>query len=333
MNLPLPIRVLLWPISLIYGIGARCRAFLYQKGLLKGKRLNTPVISVGNLTVGGTGKTPMVMYLAEKFLAEGKRVGILSRGYRGSGGTGDEVEMLKHRLKGRVEFGVGPDRYLEGSRIERENRVDVFLLDDGFQHLRLHRDVDIVLWDGSNKVRRQWLLPAGRLRESMSAIGRADILVITRKSGPPVVDGDCAGRELVVCAQTKLLGFRKRGDDHALLQTDSISRERLYAFCGLGNPLAFYADLERWQIEVTGECHFRDHHRYSAEDARQLTESAHWAEATGFITTEKDEQNLHGVDFGEWPIYVAVISLEVNPEEQFNAAIRKLLSERRGATV
>src|SRR5215475_10909890 len=144
MNLPLPIRILLWPLSLIYGIGARCRAFLYKKGVFKAKRLKTPVISVGNLTVGGTGKTPMVLYLAEKFLAEGKRVGILSRGYRGSDGTSDEIEMLKRRLGDRMVFGVGADRFAEGSRIERENPVDLFLLDDGFQHLQLRRDVDIV---------------------------------------------------------------------------------------------------------------------------------------------------------------------------------------------
>src|SRR5215475_10217072 len=135
MNLPLAIRVLLWPISLLYGVGARFRVFLYEKGVFRKRRLKTPVISVGNLTMGGTGKTPMVIYLAEKFLAEGKRVGILSRGYRGSGGTSDEVEMLRGRLGDRVLFGVGADRHKEGTKIESLDQVDVFLLDDGFQHL------------------------------------------------------------------------------------------------------------------------------------------------------------------------------------------------------
>src|SRR5215470_14327466 len=118
MNLPLPIRMLLWPVSLIYGLITRYRALLYEKGIFKAKRLRTPVISVGNLTVGGTGKTPMVLYLAERFLAEGKRVGILSRGYRGVGRSSDEVEMMRLRLDSRVVFGVGADRFAEGSRIE-----------------------------------------------------------------------------------------------------------------------------------------------------------------------------------------------------------------------
>ena len=100
MNLPLPIRVLLWPLSVVYGVLTRCRARLYEKGVLKKIRLKSPVISVGNMTVGGTGKTPMVLYLAERFLAEGKRVVILSRGYRGSEGTSDEVELLKRRPRG-----------------------------------------------------------------------------------------------------------------------------------------------------------------------------------------------------------------------------------------
>src|SRR5712672_2355762 len=128
MNLPLVVRILLWPLSQLYGMYVRMRRALYAGGWLKTRRLKAPVISVGNLTVGGTGKTPMVLYLAEKFLAEGKRVGILTRGYRGSSGKSDEVEMLRQRLGDRVVFGVGANRYVEGNRIEKESGVDVFLL-------------------------------------------------------------------------------------------------------------------------------------------------------------------------------------------------------------
>ncbi len=324
--MPLPIQILLWPLSLIYGLAVRLRALFYAKGWWKAKRLRTPVVSVGNLTVGGTGKSPMVLYLAEEFVKSGKRVGVLTRGYRGSGGTSDEVEMLKRRLGDRVVFGVGADRFAEGSRIEQEKPVDVFLLDDGFQHQRLHRDVDILLWDGSKKFDKQWLLPAGFLREPVSAIGRADILVITRKSGPPP-EGLGA---FVVCAQTRLLGFRRRGENAPLLRAEDVAKERFYAFCGIGNPNAFYADLKRWQVEFAGNESFRDHHRYTKEDAAHLTEGAHWTEATAFVTTEKDEENLRDVDFGEWPIYVAVIAMEPNPKEQFDSEIARLLRERQG---
>src|SRR3981189_1969897 len=137
-----PVRMLLWPLSLLYGVFVRLRVWLYAKGLLKQKRLKAPVVSVGNLTVGGTGKTPMVIWLAERFLAEGKRVAVLSRGYRGSAKTSDEVEVMRGRVQGRVLFGIGKNRYAEAKLLESAG-VDVFLLDDGFQHLPLARDLDI----------------------------------------------------------------------------------------------------------------------------------------------------------------------------------------------
>src|SRR5258708_730545 len=140
-----PVRILLWPFSLLYGAVVRLRAWLYAKGLVKQKRLKAPVVSVGNLTVGGTGKTPMVIWIAEKFLADGKRVAILSRGYHGANGTSDEIELMKFRLQGRAAFGVGRDRFAQGRRIETQRPIDVFLLDDGFQHLQLARDLDILL--------------------------------------------------------------------------------------------------------------------------------------------------------------------------------------------
>src|SRR5262244_3354258 len=137
MNWPLPIRILLLPLSWIYGLFVRSKAILYSGGIVTRKRLNGAVVSVGNLTVGGTGKTPMVIWLANRFLAEGKRVAILTRGYAGSGGTSDEVELMRSRLGDRVAFGVGPDRHTTGGRLEAAAGVDVFLLDDGYQHLSL----------------------------------------------------------------------------------------------------------------------------------------------------------------------------------------------------
>src|SRR5260370_36887543 len=120
MKLPLVVRILLWPLSQLYGMYARMRRALYAQGWLNARRLKSTVISVGNLTIGGTGKTPMVLWLAEKFLAEGKTVAVLSRGYRGSYGTRDEIELLQRRLGNRVLFGVGKDRFADGNRLERQ---------------------------------------------------------------------------------------------------------------------------------------------------------------------------------------------------------------------
>src|SRR2546423_11070795 len=180
MNVSSLLRRLLWPLSLLYGGGVRARVWFYANGWFKEKRLKGTVISVGNLTVGGTGKTSMVIWLGEKFLGDGKRVAILSRGYRGTNGTSDEIELMKFRLQGRVAFGVGKNRFAEGRRLESQQPIDIFLLDDGFQHLQLARDLDLLLVDSSRPLRNQSLLPSGRLREPLSAIHRADIVVFTR---------------------------------------------------------------------------------------------------------------------------------------------------------
>src|SRR5229473_1254847 len=204
MNLPRLARLLLLPLSVVYGAYMRVRAWLYASGLLKQKRLRGIVISVGNLTVGGTGKTPMVLWLAERFLAEGKRVAILSRGYRGSGGTSDEIELLKHRLKNRVLFGVGKDRFAAGQQLESRQPVDIFLLDDGFQHLQLARDLNILMLDGSVKLKEEWLLPAGILREPIAACRRANILVVTRKTERPDIEACDSQKFSIFYAQTRL---------------------------------------------------------------------------------------------------------------------------------
>src|SRR5947209_19978011 len=125
MNLPRSIRVLLWPLSMLYAGATLLRAAFYARGWIKQRRLQASVISIGNLTVGGTGKTPMVIWLAERFLSEGKRVAILSRGYRGKNNTSDEIELMKSRFQGRVLFGVGKDRYAEGKRIDSSDGVDI----------------------------------------------------------------------------------------------------------------------------------------------------------------------------------------------------------------
>jgi tetraacyldisaccharide 4'-kinase len=332
MNLPPPVRILLWPLSLAYGAVVRLRAWLYARGWLKQKRLHATVISVGNLTVGGTGKTPMVLWLAEKFLAEGKRVAILSRGYRGSGGTSDEVELMKSRLHGRVAFGVGKNRFAEGRRLEAQG-IDIFLLDDGFQHLQLARDLDILLMDASRPIGGEALLPAGRLREPLSALSRANLLVFTRVETAPgaaeVIER--LHKYPVFSAATRLLGFRLLSSDATLLAPGGIGPGPFYAFCGIGNPEAFFRDLQSWHVPVAGKMAFPDHHRYVARDVLRLAQAAEKNGAKALITTEKDAQNLGAAKFDGLPVYVSVIDLGITPESEFRAAIGEMLEARRGA--
>jgi tetraacyldisaccharide 4'-kinase len=328
MSLPPLLRILLWPLSILYAGAMWLRASLYLRGWLKQKRLNATVISVGNLTVGGTGKTPMVIWLAERFLAEGKRVAVLTRGYRGSGKTSDEIELMKDRLQGRVLFGVGRDRYAEGKRLQ-STEVDIFLLDDGFQHLRLARDLDIVLIDSTRPLHQQSILPAGRLREPRSAVHRADLVVFTRtEQSTPTV---CAIQQFpemsIYPSMTKLLGFR----DHSLGATLQTScPDPVFAFAGVGNPEAFFANLERWSVRLVGRKAFRDHHRYTKRDLQKLRTAAEALGAKALMTTEKDAQNIDLGFTSGLPVQIAVVGMEIPDEDRFLRDLRDRLSLRTG---
>jgi tetraacyldisaccharide 4'-kinase len=328
MTLPPMLRLLLWPLSVLFGRVVRVRAWFYERNLIEQKRLNRPVISVGNLTVGGTGKTPLVIWLAERFLAEGRRVGILSRGYRGNGETSDEIELMKFRLQERAVFGVGADRYAQGKKLE--SSVDLFLLDDGFQHLQLARDVNLLLVDAAQPLARQQMLPSGRLREPVSAMARADILLFTRTE---TVAGTKAAIDRfqgypVFSAATRLMGFRRFGAGTQVVGAEEIGAGPFYAFCGIGNPLAFFQDLKNWNLNVAGRCEFADHHRYDSRDAQELEGAARNVGAKALLTTEKDAQNLSGLNFSMMYVYIAVIDLEISKEEMFLSLLREKMAAR-----
>jgi len=327
MNLPLAIRRLLWALSVLYAGAMSLRASFYARGWIKQKRLQGSVISIGNLTVGGTGKTPMVIWLAERFLSEGKRVAVLSRGYRGQGNTSDEIELMKSRLQGRVVFGVGKDRYAEGKRLE--SGVDVFIMDDGFQHLALGRDLDIVLVDATRPLVREWVLPAGRLRESCSAINRADVVIFTRTEESvkalPVIPK--VPRMTIYPAKMSLIGFREHRPE-ARVQGSCV--EPVFAFAGIGNPDAFFANLKRWNVRVVGRRTFRDHHCYTNREIEGLSAAARRAGARALMTTEKDAQNIGSVVVPDLPLQIAVISMEIPDEERLMRDIRERLKMGSG---
>jgi tetraacyldisaccharide 4'-kinase len=330
---------LLWPLTLPYGAISRVRALTYRKEIVKPRHLNGVVISVGNLTTGGTGKTPMVLWIAGRLVREGKRVGILTRGYRGrhaskdaahnSGAesTSDEVRLLKARLGDEVAFGVGADRFARGQELARHG-VNWFVLDDGFQHQQLARDVDIVMIDATNPFGGGHLLPAGRLREPKTALARADVIVITRSLHSPAV-------EAAVHRETKAPIFYARAEFESVLApfhphlTEREAREKkLFAFCGIGNPPAFIADLRDWGFQIVGHKFFPDHHRYSRDDIRAIEAAARAGGAGGVICTEKDSFNCSG----SWPsfdLWVCSISLRVERVDDFWRTIMTLIESRK----
>ena len=327
---------LLWPLSLIYGGIAVLRARAYASGVFRQQRLNGAVISVGNLTVGGTGKTPIVLWIAERLLSEGKSVGILTRGYRGRSVTStkartdgspgilsisDEAQLLKSRLPDRVLFGIGADRYKNGHALAARG-AKWFVLDDGFQHLRLARSVDIVLIDASMPFGGGRLLPAGRLREPRGALKRADVIVITRSSHAPAVESvvkHCSSAPIFY-AHTELDSVRSRSGSQ--LPPAELRGKALFAFCGIGNPGAFYSDLREWGFHVVGNKSFRDHHRFTAADIAEIEKEAKKAGASGLICTEKDSFNLPE-SLPSMDLSVCAISLHVDQEEDFWRTVRE----------
>lgn len=327
-----PLESLLWPLTIPYGAATRLRARAHRTGMLRARHLDGVVISVGNLTLGGTGKTPMVLWIAERLLAEGKKLGILTRGYRGqksaTGATSDEVQLLQSRLGDRLAFGVGPNRYAHGRELVKRG-VEWFILDDGFQHLRLARDVDLVLIDATNPFGNGHLLPAGRLREPKSALARADIIVITRADRAPAVEA-AIRRESnapIFYARTRLDSIRSFADGQIGGEVQPAQLGKLFAFCAIGNPAAYLADLRQWALQIAGRHFFPDHHRYTQRDDATIEREARASGASALICTEKDLPNLHAIQH-RFPIFYCSISLIIDRDVEFWRTVLSLARSR-----
>jgi len=233
---------------------------------------------------------------------------------------------MKAKLADRVAFAVGPDRYASGRQLEAKENFDVFLLDDGFQHLSLARKVDIVLIDSTRPLHEDWLLPAGRLREPISALSRADVVLFTRVQQAPGVRQ--AMRRFpalpIYRSSTRLVAVRPVTCAPGAASTCDIA-EPVFVFCAIGNPEAFLTDLVRWGIKVAGKLFFRDHHIYALSDMRKLNDLAKRSGAAALITTEKDLQNL-GEFRPELPLYCCEVAIEIPDQEEFWGKVRALVS-------
>lgn len=325
--------VALWPLARMWAAAARARASLYQGGMLKRYRLKRPVVSVGNLSVGGTGKTPFVIWLWRQLCARGVAASVLTRGYRredtreplifqgpqGAERAGDEVRLM---LQAGVQpVGVAVRREMAGVSIEADLDVRLHLLDDGFQHLSLLRDLDIVLLDCTRPPWEHDVLPAGRLREPFSALSRAGIIVLTRAY--PWTQHEELERTARRYSREALL-VRSVTDVAGV----DPAQGPFFAFAGIGNPKAFFDDLGRAHAEVLDHMAFPDHHRYSASDLARILTKARQTGARAVVTTEKDAMNLGdggwGID-GALPLVVAGMNLLVEEEEKVVHRVMEVL--------
>jgi tetraacyldisaccharide 4'-kinase len=307
--------------SSIFGVGVRARNALYDRGTIPVRNLQGPVVSVGNLSVGGSGKTPFVLLLGELLTARGVKFDILSRGYgrrtRGvvcvdtaglSRDFGDEPLLLARRL--RVPVIVGEDRYEAGVFAETKSGPLLHLLDDGFQHRALARDFDIVLVTPEDA--RDRLLPAGRLREPLAALSRADAVVLTSGASPESFT-----------LNDKLVWRVRRGI--ALMNVPA----RPVAFCGIARPQNFLLQLRTAGIEPVAQALYRDHHAYNERDIQDLLTLRQQSEAGGFVTTEKDAINLGEFLDALRPLAVIPVKMELVDAANALDTMLRIIAERR----
>ncbi len=302
-------------LAALFGAGVSARNALYNNGALSPRRLQGPVVSIGNLSVGGSGKTPFVILLGELLKKRGIKFDVLSRGYgRTSKGVarvepggsarefGDEPLLIARKLG--VPVFLGEERYEAGELAEDEFGPQLHLLDDGFQHRQLARDFDIVLVTPDDA--RDRLLPVGRLREPLSSLQRADAVVLA--SGAVADKFPLGG---------KLVWRVRRGIEKVQIPP------RPLAFCGIARPQAFFLQLRTAGVEPAAEAVFKDHHQYSETDVRDLLELARRSEAGGFVTTEKDAINLGGYFSSLSPLAVVPVKMELLDAD---AALESMLS-------
>jgi tetraacyldisaccharide 4'-kinase len=321
-----PARCLLFPLGALYGATARARVLAYRRGLLRSTRLRGAVISVGNLAVGGRGKTPVVALVAGTLHQAGRRVAVLSRGYGGSfrGGAlvvsdgaalhaaadvaGDEPVMLARSLPG-VIVAVGRRRDEVGRAVEERFGPVVHVLDDGFQHLRLFRDLDVLCLERGDLADQP--LPAGRLREFASAAERADVVLV----GDGPADGAPVPRaDGVFTLRRRVLGCSTL--DGALAPAPP----RACLLSGIARPERFAADARGLGVDVLRHRAFADHHRYSTADLERVVAEARALGAAAILTTAKDAVRLPSRRW-DVPVLVLRIAAEVAEVESFRARL------------
>ena len=338
--------IALTPLSVLYGLGVGVRNGLYRRGIRKTSDVGPPVISVGNLTTGGTGKTPLVELLASRMAAEGLRVCVLTRGYRrNSHGrllvsdnsrvladvneAGDEPFLLAENLRGRAAVVCDKNR-VAAARWATENLdSQIFVLDDAFQHQQIQRAVNILIIDATNAFGNGKLLPAGILREKLSGIRRADCIVITRANESKELEqlrarlNDIAGPIPTFVASTKLADVRSLDRKTS---GDNLTQRKIpfAAFCGIGNPNSFFTLLRSELYEPIYTRKFSDHHNYSQDDINQLVREASARGAQALVTTSKDSVKLRSMTF-ELPCCVVDASIQIEQSEAFFRLVNDLI--------
>ncbi len=326
-----PLHLLFRVVSIFYGLGLCLNRLAYRLGIFPTRCLPGRVISVGNLTLGGTGKTPIVIMIAEILRDRGLKPAVLSRGYGGNSKktvnvvsdgreillspdvAGDEPVMIAQRLKN-IPVLTGADRFLTGNHALENFGVDTLILDDGFQHLALARDLNILLLDQKEPLGNGQLFPAGELREPIEASQRADLICLTRCSGDENF-GSQAGKpmppdDIEVIKTALRLKSVIRLDSHEIINAEVLRDQPVAAFCGIAKPGDFRQTLETAKARVVFFRAFNDHHRYVADDLKTIAREASKAGAKYILVSEKDSVKIDPSDFS-LPVFKVMVEVEI----------------------
>lgn len=335
------------PLSILYGAVTRTRLSLYRRGTFQTTKLDRPVISIGNITTGGTGKTPLVEWVARTIAGQGKKVCILTRGYgrkdphlqvivsdgygvlASPAEAGDEPYLLATKLTGQAAVISSADRIAAGREAIKDFGTECFVLDDGFQHLRLARDLNIVTIDATNPWGGGSLLPHGRLREKPEGLSRADCVVITRCDQVDSVDAlreeilRLAGERQIFQSQMRPVRVSSLKNPSETLAPPA----RVAAFCAVGNPYSFFENLRGLGFDLALQKSFPDHHAYSQDEIDSLTQAAKDARATNLISTAKDAVKLRNLSFS-LPCYVLEIEISIENADSLTRLIVEAINLR-----
>ncbi|MBW2429980.1 MAG: tetraacyldisaccharide 4'-kinase [Deltaproteobacteria bacterium] len=352
----------LYTISLFYGAGLKLRELAYRRKVMPSRRLPCKVICVGNITVGGTGKTPMAMHVAQEIKNLGYQVAIVSRGYRGGAASrggivsdgksicmgpeqaGDEPYMIARGLKA-IPVIVGKNRYAAGMLAVNKFQPDVIVLDDGFQHLRLKRDIDLVLLDYAHPFGNTHLLPRGILREPISSLVRGTACILSRyqadRNDAATTSIDLIKKytppgRVFTSSHDPYCYAVKSGqqipvngiiDRYSRQEVDGLTKEPIFGFSGIARNADFQNTVKDLGFKANGFLEFSDHHHYTAHDLNDIQSKAENAGARRLITTEKDLVRLSPPN--PFPLELIVVGVEVsfgNDQPQFMSFLKKQLS-------
>lgn len=316
-----------------YSAAVQLRNDLFDRGVRKIHRLPVPVISVGNITTGGTGKTPTVIMLVQLLQSMGHRPAVLTRGYAAKNGAkADEVMVIEHECPN-VPVVVNPDRVAGGQTAIRDHNADVLVMDDGFQHRRLHRDLNIVLADATEPLGIPGVVPRGTWREPPQNLVRADVIMLTRCEQVTQELADLAAGLFtqwvsphdIFMQHTQVLGVYDAAGNRV-----NLTDKRVMLFAGIGNPQGFAHTVSTLGAAVSGACWFDDHHNYDvAKDFRKLAQVSQHRQIDGWVTTLKDWVKLREKPL-PFPVYHVRIEsrLQDRHQEMFRERLAEVISRR-----